>query len=191
MRDVFELEPDTEICRSNSYILSYPHILSYFAERRTLNESDLVRGAHMVYGWMPTILDLYLQPPNPDLRRGAEFLNKAKTEGDLSNDDISELVRLVNNSLVGISKLLHFINPNQFAIWDSKIYSFVFEETPYNHRVNNIANYREYIDRLHDIEYKPGFGEFHRSVNGKVGYPVSPLRAIELIMFLNAPQIGG
>lgn len=57
MTSIFELEPRTEI-RRNSYVLSYPHLLSYFA-KDVFDAADVVRGAHMAYGWMPTILDLY------------------------------------------------------------------------------------------------------------------------------------
>ena len=88
--------------------------------------------------------------------------------------------------MVGVSKLLHFTAPNVFAIWDSKIYSFVFEEKPHNHRVNQLAKYREYMSRLDQIKRRPGFQAFHESVISKVGYEISSLRAIELVMFLNS-----
>jgi hypothetical protein len=54
MEDVFELESHTLI-RQSSYIVSYPYLLGYFA-KSTFDAADVVRGAHMVYGWMPTIL---------------------------------------------------------------------------------------------------------------------------------------
>jgi hypothetical protein len=57
-RSVFELEPRTQIPRGSSYVLSYPYLLSYFEQRDTIEAVDPVRGAHMAYGWMPTILDL-------------------------------------------------------------------------------------------------------------------------------------
>ena len=41
-----------------SYIRSYPHMLEYFRDIPQLTEKDVVVGAHMVYGWMPTIVHL-------------------------------------------------------------------------------------------------------------------------------------
>jgi hypothetical protein len=45
MRDVFELERTTNI-PATSYILSYPHILSYFADRAALSMSPTSSEAH-------------------------------------------------------------------------------------------------------------------------------------------------
>ncbi len=191
MTDVFDLEPNTRVFQDDSYILSYPHILGYFTGKKTFDSADMVRGAHMVYGWMPTVLELYPEPPNRDLAAGAGILAKAKDTGVLSDEEIASLAALVNNSLVGASKLLHFVAPDHFAIWDSKIYAFVFHKKPHNYRVNEVANYRRYHSLLASIRSDPRFDAFHESVNGKIGYEVSPLRAIELVMFLNAPIFRG
>lgn len=50
MRDVFSLEPTTNISPDTSYIASYPYLLSCFANKSTIEVKDVVRGAHMVYG---------------------------------------------------------------------------------------------------------------------------------------------
>lgn len=191
MTDVFDLEPHTRVLQDNSYILSYPHILSYFSGKMTFDAADVVRGAHMVYGWMPTVLELHPETPNDDLATGATILTKAKDTGVLSDEEIASLCAIVNNSLVGTSKLLHFVAPDRFAIWDSKIYAFVFQKKPHNYRVNEVATYRRYLSLLADIRSDSRFDAFHESVNGKIGYAVSPLRAIELVMFLNAPEFRG
>jgi hypothetical protein len=186
MKDVFDLEPNTHISRDNSYVVSYPYVLAHFQGLNAFSERDFVCGAHIVYGWMPTVLDLNPGRLPIDLQRGAELLTQAKKTGRLADNDIELLVKLVNNSLVGTSKLLHFTAPNAFAIWDSKIYSFAFEETAHNYRVNQLGKYREYMSRLEQIKRRPGFEAFHESVKSKVGYEVSALRAIELVMFLNS-----
>jgi hypothetical protein len=31
---------------------------------------------------------------------------------------------VINNSMVGVSKLLHFINPERYAIWDRRVASY-------------------------------------------------------------------
>jgi hypothetical protein len=191
MTDVFDLEPHTRVLQDDSYVLSYPHILGYFSAKTTFDAADMVRGAHMVYGWMPTVLELYPEHPNRDLAAGAAILTKAKDTGVLSDQEIASLAALVNNSLVGASKLLHFVAPDHFAIWDSKIYAFVFQKKPHNYRVNEVAHYRRYLNLLASIRSDSRFDAFHESINRKIGYDVSPLRAIELVMFLNAPVFRG
>ncbi len=186
MKDIFELEPNTYIHRNDSYIVSYPYILAHFQGIKAFTERDFVCGAHIVYGWMPTVLGL-----NPDkipigLQFGPELLERARKTGRLNDIDIELLAKLVNNSLVGASKLLHFTAPNAFAIWDSKIYAFVFEERAHNYRVNQLGKYREYMSKLEQIRRQPEFEAFHQSVKEKVGYEISSLRAIELVMFLNS-----
>ena len=95
---------------------------------------------------------------------------------------------VINHSIVGASKLLHFANPGKFAIWDSKIYTFVHEKKPHEYRVKNIDTYREYLALVEGIRQAHGFDLFYKKVNNKIGYDVSALRAIELVMFLNAPK---
>ena len=186
MKDIFKLEPYTNISRENSYIISYPYILAYFQSLKEFSVRDFVCCAHIIYGWMPTILDLHPKQSNINLHQGAKLLTSAKRDGHLPDSGIEQLKRLVNNSLIGASKLLHFTSPNKFAIWDSKIYSFVFEDKPHNYRVNQISNYREYLSLLQEIMKHPDFMLFHKSINTKIGYDVTPFRAIELIMYLNS-----
>ena len=186
MRDVFELEPKTNIPRDNSYIVSYPYLLAYFQSIDEFSERDFVCGAHIVYGWMPTVLGLNPGKLPIALQLGAELLTLSKQTGQLTDIEIEQLAGLVNNSLVGASKLLHFTAPNEFAIWDSKIYSFVFDEKAHNYRVNQLIKYRDYMSRLDQIKRLPGFQAFYESVKSKMGYEISPLRAIELVMFLNS-----
>jgi len=187
MKDIFDLELKTVIPKDSSYIKSYTALLQYFKWKSILSVEDVICGAHMVYGWMPTILkvDFKLKDLDPD--GAAVLLMKARDEGQLSDGNITLLAKLINHSLVGASKLLHFVAPETFAIWDSKVYTFVHEQPSYQNRVNNIKNYRDYLNKLKLLNADSRFERFHDSVNVKIGYPVSALRAIELIMFLNAP----
>ena len=83
--------------------------------------------------------------------------------------------------------MLHFVAPHKYAIWDSKIYKFIYEEKPHNYRVNDVGKYIEYLELLEELEKEDAFGGFHKSINMKIGYDVSSKRAIELVMFLNSP----
>jgi len=188
MQDIFDLEPTTNIVANDSYILSYPHLLSYFETKTSFDIEDVVCGAHMVYGWMPKILNLNAGPIKLDLVEAAGILTKVKSTGTLTDSELQKIRSLVGNSLVGASKLLHFITPNSFPIWDSNVYAFVFNERPHNYRVKQVSKYRKYIDILKKLKEDHRFNRFHRSISSKIGYAVSPLRALELVMYLNAPE---
>ena len=49
----------------------------------------------------------------------------------------------------------------------------------------------QYVALLKELATKAEFPALHSSVQKKLGYNVSPLRALELVMFLNAPVYGG
>ena len=188
MPNVFVVESKTVINQDDSSLQSYRYLRDYFASKSTLTAADVVCGAHMSYGWMPTILDLYLNKQNIDLNAAADYLNLARESGSLPDTELKQLASLINNSFVGASKLLHFVAPKHFAIWDSRVYAFVYENRPYNYRVNDFSNYRKYLKLLQDLQLDGRFPAFHTSVNKKVGYAVTPMRALELVMYLNAPS---
>jgi len=187
MQDVYQLEPSTQIDRAQSYIRAYPHIMASLKSRKVLDEQDFVCAAHMVYGWMPTILEIHADE-SLSVSQGVALLNKARAEGCLSEVEIGQLARLVNRSVVGASKLLHFVNPEAFAIWDSRIYRFMHLKVPHQYRVNNAAEYGKYLGRLQQLRKDDRFVGFHQSVNEKMGYAVSGLRALEVVMFVNGVE---
>jgi hypothetical protein len=189
MQDVFELEKTSSVNQKDSYIISYPYLIAFFEEKEEIKAADLVCGAHMVYGWMPTILELYTGKGNLNLDQAAALLTGVKRGSVIADSDLKELSKLINNSLVGASKLLHFVSPSNFPIWDSKVFMFVFNTRPHTYRVNNIENYRKYIDTLSSLREDPRFESLHSSMNQKIGYQVSPYRALELVMYLNAPAV--
>lgn len=186
MRNIFSLEPPTTIPKDKSYIISYPYMISFFRDKDTFTEADVVCGAHMIYGWMPTILDLYPAKSALNLSAAALLLTRVRQGFALTDQEIEQLACVINNSLVGASKLLHFVAPDNYAIWDSKICKYYLNKQAYAYRVNDVSAYKSYLSELLILKEDPRFPAFHESVNNKVGYLVSPLRALELIMFLNA-----
>ncbi len=182
---VFELRFDREIDerKQDSYILSYRDMLGYFKDIGKLTSKDVVVGAHMVYGWMPTIV--HLNKDGSDPSEILHILQSVKDDkADLSEDQLITIKRYINNSVVGASKLLHFISPDSYPIWDSKIFQFTHGRMPHQYQVNNPGTYLKYREKMLALEQHSKFPEFHASVNSKLKYEVSGLRALELIMFL-------
>jgi hypothetical protein len=138
---------------------------------------------------MPTILDLYTHSSKLNLDDAAQLLSKARQRGRVDDIELQRLASLINNSLVGASKLLHFIAPSEFAIWDSKVYAFVFGQRAHQYRMSDITKYRHYHDILELLRKDNRFERFHNSINSKMGYIVSPIRALEVVMYLNAPDV--
>lgn len=165
--------------KADSYILSYPEFIKYFQ----LIDGKIVRhhlfiSSHFVYGWMPTIIDLDTSNIDNVLR----LLNEVKSAKKLASNELDEIKKCINNSMVGASKLLHFINPKEYAIWDSRVVRYITGNKS-SYGIDNSDNYKEYLDRVADIINADGFTEIQSSIVGFLNYPITPMRAIELIMF--------
>ncbi len=173
----------TEPNPKHSYLVSYREFLTYFASIDTITPHHLIIGAHFVYGWMPTILELYITPESLPLI--VKILNEVKHSTLIGTPELIQLKSAINNSLPGTSKLLHFINPYQYPIWDSRVHRYINGKDAYNYQISKPENYLEYQRNCHRLAANPGFPAIHRSMNTKIGYEVTPLRAIEMIMYLN------
>lgn len=183
---IFALEASIAVPQQDSYIESYPYMCAHFGNKAVIEPSDVVLGAHMVYGWMPTVLGLDTAAVRGfTLQQAAALLTAAK-QRDLDKAELLSLKGLVNNSIVGASKLLHFVEPARYPIWDSRLYAFRHGKPGYDYQVNNVDAYISYRRDLNALMADSRFPAFHASVNAKVGYPVTGPRALELMMFLAA-----
>jgi hypothetical protein len=107
--------------RRQFYFDSYFPILNYLkAQKGNLNSESTVVAICLIYSWMPRIIHNPIIP-NVDV---IKLLNKAYNstiEDRLSEQEIEKVKYSINNSMVGASKILHFINPNVYPIWDNNI----------------------------------------------------------------------
>jgi hypothetical protein len=166
--------------RDNPFTLAYFTFLDYFHTLDQIAPEHVIIGANFTYGWMPTMLRLR----STDIAPSAAALNRAKAGERLTDTETQTLISLINNSIVGVSKLLHFVNPQQYAIWDSRVATFYAPHLAYDH-FQRPSTYRAYLDQCISLSNQPGFPELHRAVAQKVGRPITALRAIELIMYEN------
>lgn len=177
---------------TTAYATSYPHLLQALVGR-PIDAAGYVAVAHMVYGWMPTVLELRTRSAVPFADEAA-ILESVRNGAALSEDQLDQLKASINNSIVGVSKLLHFLCPHRYAIWDSKVYSYLraVADPGWNGRVdhedvNKTHRYIIYMDELRCLVADPAFQPALERVNNAFGYPVTALRAAEVLMYANAP----
>lgn len=153
------------------------------------NPRELLAASFAVYGWMPTILkrferlDLlstFIQKIKP--LPLADAISFVRDEG---GDNGGQVLRALNNSVVGTSKLLHFVRPELFPIWDSRI-AKLFGFT--NDRHNTPAAYLGYFELLHAWHSRRNaFPKMlHRilTTGSPEGDPISEMRLTEYCLFL-------
>ncbi|PKP33547.1 MAG: hypothetical protein CVT99_00960 [Bacteroidetes bacterium HGW-Bacteroidetes-16] len=166
------------ISENESYIDSYAHFIQYFAALPEIKKHHLIIASHFVYGWMPTVLHLNTK----DIDKVLVLLNKAKKGHLINEDELQVLKMCVNNSIVGASKLLHFINPAIYAIFDSRVYRYLTNNKS-SYGIDKPATYLAYLKTLLSISEHEAFAEIHALIESHFKSKLTPNRAIELVMF--------
>ena len=163
-----------------NYLLSYPYFLNYFQNLESINLENLVIGISFTYSWMPTILKA-LNLKNTE--KVLFILNEVKKGKLIDEQQLTTLKTTFNNSLVGTSKLLHFINPKQYAIWDSRVFRFLNNVEPQKYRLEKPRAYIEYLKLIEELKNEKAFTAFFELMKQKVGYDITEYRALELAFF--------
>jgi hypothetical protein len=112
--------------------------------------------------------------------RGTTDPNKA---GKLI-DEISACL----NSVVGASKILHFVNPQLFPIWDSNVERFRLGRKPYHPHMRQVRNYTIYCSQVYEVLQAAGFPEFYSAFNeafrdrlSRLGIPLYSLTEVRTV----------
>ena len=163
-----------------NYLLSYPYFLNYFQNLESINLENLVIGISFTYSWMPTILKA-LNLKNTE--KVVFILNEVKKGKLIDEQQLTTLKTTFNNSLVGTSKLLHFINPKQYAIWDSRVFRFLNDVEPHKYRLEKPKAYIECLNLIEELKNEKAFTAFFELMKQKVGYDITEYRALELAFF--------
>jgi len=157
--------------------VSYPHFVNYFSSLDEIEEKDVIIGINFTYSWMPTILKTL------KISGTVPILNAARDGQSLLASQIEELMASFNNSLVGTSKLLHFINPDDYAIWDSRIFKYLTEQEAYGYRMNDSGLYLEYLEMLNSLAKMDDYKPIHEAICEMIGYSVSHNRSLDVLMY--------
>jgi hypothetical protein len=163
---------------SEQYIRTYPELLRSTAIlAKEIGEDALSAIAHMAYGWMPTILKKF-SDSKPDIVGPATRCQSFEEASALiqSLDDSP-----INNSWVGMSKVLHFMNPEFFPIWDSRVARHF--GLKYDYQINNRKHFLEYLTFVSEHRNKDAVKKVKKAFVKEAGYSVSDVRACEFILF--------
>jgi hypothetical protein len=182
-----KLQEDAEsmlVSTEAQYLTAYQEFIEYFKSVTTITRHNTIIGISFTYSWMPTILDFR----SNEIEEATAILNRAKNGRRPSLLDLEVLKKCFNNSLVGSSKLLHFINPDIFAIWDSRVCRYLLNKEAHSYRVENITTYLNYLSFCDHLVSDPNIDKVHKIVEQKIGYELSKMRAIELIFFYNGAR---
>jgi len=145
--------------------------------------SALVGISHMVYGWMPRMLNLHSEAFNTTI--AATFWNETR-RGEIAPGTLDELIHLINNSIVGTSKLLHFIEPERFPILDARVIHVLRAEFEVSEADTTGGFYRDYTSWMRRLVADPRSEKIQTNLidRGLLEGGESRLRAIELCLWI-------
>ncbi len=182
-----------------TYTYTYEKFIDHFEELRKKDKEEwLVIGSSIVYSWMPTILNIAGRDPKADknlqkIKEDAiEGLNNISKnlDGESLEKDLKKLKLFINNSVVGMSKFLHFSFPDEYPIWDSRVESVLYETatgktTKSNyHRLKIINNYMEYRTSCLELIEDEENGLIKKFDKDEELNGLRDLRKIEFLLFL-------
>jgi hypothetical protein len=127
---------------------------------------------------MPTIFDFR----SDNFDEAVAILNEAKNGNKPTTDNLVLLKGLLNNSLVVTTKLLHFINPDNFAIWDSRVYRYLTNQVPHDNRIGNCYTYLDYLAFCDYLTKQKEFNSCRKTIEKQVGYSMKSFSVAELVM---------
>lgn len=133
----------------------------------------------LVYSWMsPSRLDKGVRWTH--YQNAYVMLDRIRHDGTFSVDNFNDTVRLVNESVVGASKFLHFVAPTDFSIWDQHVARYCGFKYTYQYDSPEL-----YLAYLNWLRGQPISENAVRLTSGLLG--VSPggqqLRCKEFLLF--------
>lgn len=167
---------------SDKYVLTYPAYVSYFSGRMKFSHDDIVRGVGFVYSWMPRIL--VISNPAIQYLERASYSFRQSPSDEIARKLFKSAVDVTTGSIIAASKLLHFMFPESYPIYDSHIYRYCWNKKKAHHyQVKIEENYYIYKASLDQLSKEESTTDLTSIISNKVGYSVSKLRAIELSIF--------
>ena len=191
VHDWLALSEDGEIAKRiavDPYCFAYGSLLSHFARLKSVTWDDAVVGLHVVYGWMPTIPKLGgIMAWDSNTKNELTSTLTSAIEGAVPCEArLSRLMAFCNNSMIGASKLLHFLNPALFPIWDSRVAKAFFNRPKaHNQQVNTLRNWKSYQSVLNTWLADKRVVKKCAELRKRAVYlaQVTDLRLVELVLF--------
>lgn len=202
IEDARHVEVDPE----DGYHAAYPHLVSHLASLREFGAREFVVAAHIAFGWIGSECLLYGGPKG--IQEAGEALSRAAQGLQLSDRELAHMKNTVctasalkkpwypgkGGSWVAVSKMLHFLRPDLYVIWDSRVERYLKARHWGGQAVVDGPTFLAYTEMCRRLAAEPAFETVHKDLNRRLGYEsmgfrMSALRALELVMF--AAPLGG
>ena len=156
----------------------YKYSYNLFTSHKLVSIDDFWKTVAFSYSWMPTIPTIHYEKIQGKELQLLEELKKLQQGNGNIDWLFNTLTPVINNSVVGTSKTLHFIAPDIIPIYDSrvikaweKLFKNDFELT-LKSKKGDIKKILFFVEKMHD--WKTTIGKKNNKIT---------LRDIELILY--------
>jgi hypothetical protein len=174
---------------NDRYLHHYPLLLKGIADLLPLDISRLSLAGSAVFSWMPTQMNL----DHRGLKDSLNVINNLPNQ-PLSQKSLellaSTFATIGGKSVVAASKVLHFIYPQEFPIFDRIIAQKIGMAPNGGEAAASYLNYLEVLsDLLPNEDVVSACNEVRRRLSAS-GYfhEISDMRAVELILFISPAE---
>lgn len=141
----------------------------------------------LIYSWMARGLLSNFDNHSQRYQKACPALSSIRHVGKLDHSEIPSLLNLCNDRIVGVSKLLHFLRPDRFAIWDSRVGTSLFGSAANSHQVNMTVNYLAYLDWIRLVALD-ATTEHQVAAHLGLNPTIASLRPKEFILFITSTR---
>lgn len=162
----------------------YQAMVRFVAGLRTLDWCMTVALLNMVYGWMPTKLEIEAHTPEEQAEL-VKAVSRAKLGSILVREELARIQRAANGSIVGASKLLHVLRPDHYPIWDSRVAGAFLWRGVSPATYSTLARYIDYVTAVWEWG---AYAEVRRECAAlrklrPALHDASDMRMVELVLF--------
>jgi hypothetical protein len=177
-----------ENIKNDLYSEAYLSLAKMFPNIQKTSWDGAVLALHIVYGWMPTIpkLRTYKHWSSSERQRLVNILVQAEEKKPISQSDLEHLKAFSNNSIIGGSKILHFLWPEKYPIWDMRVAKAFYKRHKLNaYMVNDVTRFLVYQKTLTGWLTNSNLQSQIKNIRCLAPFlqPVSDLRLAELVLF--------
>ena len=167
---------------------SYEIFTSFLKERDTLTAQDVLFISNAIHAWKS---EKFILNKKADLEEAAKVLNKAKKDAAagrmITLEEFEVLVLITDDECVSMAtKLLHLAVPDMYAIIDRHVYRYLvgdgWEEALEKHVYAQCFDYWRLLNKA--LVEEMDVSDIQESISNWLGYEVTQIRAIELVLYV-------
>lgn len=167
---------------------TYDFFKSMFTHKKRITKKEIILVVSVAYSWMPTMLGMKKAYNSIQMNQAAFIVNRLQSIKTIKNleyyedleSDLNTLVSIINNSIVGVSKMLHLFS-DYAPIIDSRVirsWNHFFRDDKNMKIKNNTVGYIRYWQYM--LLWR---NEINRNRKRKVS-----LRDIEKLLYLTGEK---